>query len=105
MAEEEGVAVGVSEGRKTFRKLFMAVVVINKEKTSPLLLQGNTALPMSIYGVSGAIKMDILQINAHINNIPTPQVQITPKNFLLYKTLFFKPQLDITWFLLHFHNY
>ena len=85
MTEEEGVAVGVSKGRKTFRKLFMAVVVINKEKTSPLLLQGNTALPVSIYGVSGAIKMDILQIKYHTDKRPTPQAKIKANHFISYK--------------------
>ena len=79
------MSVAVSKGHIALCKLEMEVVVIKEQKPPPLSLQGKTKLLMSIYGVSGEIKIDILQINAHTNKRPTPRVRITPKHFIIYK--------------------
>ena len=67
----------VSIGHTTVIKLEVAVVVIKGEKSPPLLFQVKSELLTSISSVSGSIKMEIFQINDHINKRTTPQVQIT----------------------------
>ena len=90
MYGDGGWGVGSGRGNLIDRinlcKLEVVVVVIKEEKYPPLSSQVKIELIMSISGVSVAIKMYIFQINDHTNKIPTPQLQISPKYFILCKT-------------------